>query len=434
MLEKMKTLPIKYIGAGLCGFSVILAIILCAAHQFSVFHSIVYILALAVLVVPAFVKLNFPLRAAGLGILALYSVYNVFHSLFILFRYSRFTNLFTVVIPQIILLAGFALALILVVNKFRPFAQLPADKLWLAPAGLVAVYAVVNFLFGFLSISYFGFGRMFASLLFNAGVAAALFFVVYEELNLSEYVAPEKPAQASAEAGSGSFSGTTGTANTAYSATSGAASSQGGYYDILKHVLLLFFTFGIYLYIWIYRTTIYTNRVTDEEPRNPVNKLLLSIFIPFYYIYWLYVTAQRVDKIARAKGSNSDIATISLILAIFINVVAPIFVQLKINELEAPSPVYAAPQQPAYQPPVYTAPQQPVYSAPVASAPVQAPAQAPVQTAPEQDFTQPAPSQPNASVTANEVADGILRYKELLDAGIITQEEFDAKKKQLLGL
>ena len=26
------------------------------------------------------------------------------------------------------------------------------------------------------------------------------------------------------------------------------------------------------------------------------------------------------------------------------------------------------------------------------------------------------------------------RYKQLLDAGVITQEEFDAKKKQLLGL
>ena len=28
----------------------------------------------------------------------------------------------------------------------------------------------------------------------------------------------------------------------------------------------------------------------------------------------------------------------------------------------------------------------------------------------------------------------INKYKELLDSGIITQEEFDAKKKQLLGL
>ena len=31
-------------------------------------------------------------------------------------------------------------------------------------------------------------------------------------------------------------------------------------------------------------------------------------------------------------------------------------------------------------------------------------------------------------------ADELKKYKELLDAGIITQVEFDAKKKQLLGL
>ena len=31
-------------------------------------------------------------------------------------------------------------------------------------------------------------------------------------------------------------------------------------------------------------------------------------------------------------------------------------------------------------------------------------------------------------------ADELKKYKELLDMGIITQEEFDAKKKQLLGL
>ncbi len=31
-------------------------------------------------------------------------------------------------------------------------------------------------------------------------------------------------------------------------------------------------------------------------------------------------------------------------------------------------------------------------------------------------------------------ADEIKKYKELLDIGAITQEEYDAKKKQLLGL
>lgn len=38
---------------------------------------------------------------------------------------------------------------------------------------------------------------------------------------------------------------------------------------------------------------------------------------------------------------------------------------------------------------------------------------------------------PNAPVSA---ADEIMKYKQLLDVGAITQEEFDAKKKQLLGL
>lgn len=39
--------------------------------------------------------------------------------------------------------------------------------------------------------------------------------------------------------------------------------------------------------------------------------------------------------------------------------------------------------------------------------------------------------QPTASTST---ADEILKFKELLDSGIITQEEFEAKKKQLLGL
>ena len=36
--------------------------------------------------------------------------------------------------------------------------------------------------------------------------------------------------------------------------------------------------------------------------------------------------------------------------------------------------------------------------------------------------------------TSTSPADEIAKYKELLDSGAITQEEFDAKKKQLLGL
>lgn len=38
------------------------------------------------------------------------------------------------------------------------------------------------------------------------------------------------------------------------------------------------------------------------------------------------------------------------------------------------------------------------------------------------------------TVPAASNADELKKYKELLDSGIISQEEFDAKKKQLLGL
>lgn len=43
-------------------------------------------------------------------------------------------------------------------------------------------------------------------------------------------------------------------------------------------------------------------------------------------------------------------------------------------------------------------------------------------------------SKTSTKTTSISVADEILKFKELLDQGILTQEEFDAKKKQLLGL
>ena len=41
---------------------------------------------------------------------------------------------------------------------------------------------------------------------------------------------------------------------------------------------------------------------------------------------------------------------------------------------------------------------------------------------------------PQQSPQINDETDQLKKYKDLLDSGVITQEEFDAKKKQLLGL
>ena len=43
-------------------------------------------------------------------------------------------------------------------------------------------------------------------------------------------------------------------------------------------------------------------------------------------------------------------------------------------------------------------------------------------------------TQGTQGTSATSSADELKKFKELLDSGIITQEEFDAKKKQLLGL
>ena len=153
------------------------------------------------------------------------------------------------------------------------------------------------------------------------------------------------------------------------------------YCGLGKHILLLLFTCGIWYLIWTYRTTKYLNKTPNAEYYNPANKLLLCIFIPFYSIYWFYRHGQRIDSFTKSKGlNNSDMATLCLILGIFIPIVACIIMQDKINTLCTSKNINTIPQE-----------------------------------------------QP-------QTADELKKYKELLDSGIITQEEFDAKKKQLLGL
>lgn len=157
-----------------------------------------------------------------------------------------------------------------------------------------------------------------------------------------------------------------------------------GYIGLGKHIVLCLFTFGIWYWIWIYRTTAYLNRTPNAEQYNPTSKLLLFIFVPFYSIYWYYKHGGRIDTLSHSRNPNqSDMATICLVLGIFIPIVACILMQDRINSLCTATNIannFSAPQQE------------------------------------EKQF------------------ENIKQLKELLDSGIITQEEFEAKKKQLLGL
>lgn len=108
-----------------------------------------------------------------------------------------------------------------------------------------------------------------------------------------------------------------------------------GYVRLYKHILYLFFTYGIWELVWIYRTTKALNQYYKDESkhRDPVAKLLLCMFIPFYYWYWTYKTAKMIDELLTERGIESNIALLSLILAIFLKFVSPIVVQNSLNIL-----------------------------------------------------------------------------------------------------
>ncbi len=270
--------------------------------------------------------------------------------------------------------------------------RLPQDraavkKVWFVPAACYAVGVIIWSIWGAahyrIRTSYF----VFDLLLNVPGFLLAMLWVVNSDAFAQKTADASDPGQPESAA----------------PASGAAATAEStAYYNLGMHVVLLLFTFGVWYLIWIYRMTGYLNRVEDEQPRNPTNQLLLCIFVPFYTVWWVYQSAQRIDKLAAAKGIASDLSMLCLILAIFVGVVPPILMQDKINAIVTTD---GAPDQPAD------------------SAQTQTAGRAPVR---QQAAT--------SSKTDVDTAEALKTYKELLDSGVLTQEEFDAKKKQLLGL
>lgn len=160
------------------------------------------------------------------------------------------------------------------------------------------------------------------------------------------------------------------------------------YKSLVPHVLLLLFTCGIYYLVWIYRTTDSLNACKNEEYRTPINKLLLCMFVPFYSIYWTYKSAHRIDMLGYEKGIQGDTATLSLILSLFVPILPPILMQSKLNSVimaDSASPAVATAMQYAAKP------------------------------------------------VDNDYND-LEKLKKLYDKGVITEEEFTEKKKQVLGI
>ena len=358
------------------------------------------------------------LISIGMGVLAILALRGLFLS------YGLVNKL--VFLLQV--LAYVAMALF-TLTDFVPSLKDTAKKYWFLPAGAMVVCIVPLFLSGVFNWLFNGwpFFQYFllsvvTGIIQYGLLAAGLYFTaawMVEPENVPGGI--REPFQQSgygAAAPQGPRAGSAGAPNTAPAGAAAAGNGQmpaGAYCGLAKHVLLLLFTLGIWYFIWIYRTTDNLNCLEDEPPRSPTTKLLLCMFIPFYSIYWVYKSAQRIDRLSAAQGMPSDSATLCLILAIFIGIVPPILMQDKINAI-------VTAQGNAPQAAAYTAQPQ---------------AQPRVQQQPQpQAAYQAAPQRPQAApqTGVSDPVEEVKKYKELLDMGAITQEEYDIKKKQLLGL
>ncbi len=104
--------------------------------------------------------------------------------------------------------------------------------------------------------------------------------------------------------------------------------------NINRSLILFFITFGIYGFIWLY-TLVKRIRVLDNKSTNIIGEYLSIILIPFYSLYWIYTRSQDVYRIASSKGAQvSDSNLAKLILTLFgFGIVAYAMMQNDLNTI-----------------------------------------------------------------------------------------------------
>ncbi len=105
------------------------------------------------------------------------------------------------------------------------------------------------------------------------------------------------------------------------------------YINIAKHIFLSFITLGIWQLVWIYHVTKNLNKVSGVVARTPRNELLLSMFLPFFYPYWLFKTAEYVEAYGQEKGQKIELEILAIAFAFVCPLFATVLIQNKINVL-----------------------------------------------------------------------------------------------------
>lgn len=323
------------------------------------FSYFVYIIPIIILCIMLLSKKNNVVIPISLGILSLGNLFWLIKEVSYLFEYFSIDNLFYVVAYFFTFISPIFLAII----SWSSYKKSSNDvgKLWFLPAVFEFLYMII------LMIIVSGYGMFADNIGFLIEHTIYCVGIAFVGLALSSTDAKSEES--------------------ASKVSNNAQATNNGYCDMTKHILLLFFIGWIWQYIWIYRTTDYLNKTPNEEKRDPATKLLLCMFVPFYYIYWIYQSARRIEILAKEKNIDSDIVTLSVVLSLFVGIVPPIIMQSKLNQICKSENAVATVKN----------------------------------------------VEQKAEINSDKT-DEIRNYKKLLDDGIITEEEFEAKKKQLLGL
>lgn len=195
--------------------------------------------------------------------------------------------------------------------------------------------------------------------------------------------------------------------------------SVNGYVKIVNLIVFSILTLGIYSYIWIYRTVGLFNEKRIGEERSQGVQVVLCLFVPFYMIYWLYKQSKLTEEYTlRVGGRSNDLSVISLVLSIFgLSLVAVALIQDQMNKNLMLEYGYTSKQE-VYTEPIRTESYSRVVVANTS------------QTKVNQEVVYNEPAFDRISDTDIEY---LKKLKELNDMGILSDEEYKAKKENVLG-
>lgn len=173
-------------------------------------------------------------------------------------------------------------------------------------------------------------------------------------------------------------------------------------------ILLSFFTFGIYLIYWKY-TLCKKVRAWCGEPEECGGETACLVLVPFYSLYWMYTRGKKIWEASQARGFYAqDNSVVYLLLDLFgLGLVAYGLMQNEFNKIAGCCGGQGAPG--AFTPSVPNGPAVPQPAVPQPAAPVK-----------------------EAPPVEKTVEERLAELRSLLDKGLITQEEFEDKRRDIL--